>query len=99
MLLGLSQSELARAVGVAFQQLQKYETGANRISAGRLFALAQRLGVPVGYFFGEDVSASGGATVKGGIEILTLVRYFERVQRKGLREAIIRVAAAAAGPP
>ena len=41
-------------LGVPYQQLHKYETGANRLSAGRLFLLAEALGVEVGHFFGED---------------------------------------------
>ena len=56
-LLGLSQEKLGEAVGITFQQLQKYERGANRISASRLFNLAQVLGVPVAYFF-EDMPAN-----------------------------------------
>ncbi len=51
--LGLSQIELAAAVGVTFQQIQKYERGANRIVASRLYQLAKALGVPVEYFFAD----------------------------------------------
>jgi transcriptional regulator with XRE-family HTH domain len=50
-LLGLTQLQLAGACGVRFQQIQKYECGANRISAARLWQLAEALEVPVGYFF------------------------------------------------
>jgi len=50
-LLGLSQTVLGNAVGVRFQQIQKYECAANTISAGRLWALALRLGVGMDYFF------------------------------------------------
>lgn len=50
---GMSQQELGRRLGVTFQQIQKYENGANRISAGRLYATAHHLGVNVAYFF-ED---------------------------------------------
>ena len=50
-LLGLTQQQLADAVGVRFQQIQKYECGANRISAARLWKLAEALEVPVGYFY------------------------------------------------
>lgn len=52
--LGFSQDELAKRVGVAFQQIQKYEKGTNRIGASRLFDIANTLNVPVGYFF-EDM--------------------------------------------
>ncbi|GHG79732.1 helix-turn-helix domain-containing protein [Pseudodonghicola xiamenensis] len=49
--LGISQTELGDAIGVKFQQIQKYETGANRVSASRLWAVAEKLGVDVLYFF------------------------------------------------
>jgi transcriptional regulator with XRE-family HTH domain len=50
-LLGLTQQQLAGSCGVRFQQIQKYECGANRISASRLWQLSEALQVPVGYFF------------------------------------------------
>ena len=50
-LLGLTQQQLASVCGVRFQQIQKYECGANRISAARIWQLAEALDVPVGYFF------------------------------------------------
>ncbi len=50
----LSQTDIANAVGISFQQIQKYETGANRISASRLFELAQILEVSPAFFF-EDL--------------------------------------------
>ncbi len=50
-LMGLSQERLAELVGVTFQQIQKYERGANRIGSSRLYELSRVLGVPVGYFF------------------------------------------------
>src|SRR5580698_2943374 len=49
-ILGLTQQQLAGACGVRFQQIQKYECGANRISAARLWQLSEALEVPVGYF-------------------------------------------------
>jgi transcriptional regulator with XRE-family HTH domain len=49
---GLSQSRLASGIGLSFQQLQKYESGANRVSAGRLQRIAVLLGVPVTVFYG-----------------------------------------------
>ena len=52
---GMSQTMLAHALGISFQQVQKYETGKNRIGAGRLRAIADRLGVPVAVFFAEDL--------------------------------------------
>jgi transcriptional regulator with XRE-family HTH domain len=50
-LLGLTQEQIAGACGVRFQQIQKYECGANRMSAARLWRLSQALEVPVAYFF------------------------------------------------
>jgi DNA-binding XRE family transcriptional regulator len=50
-MMGLSQQQLARMVGVTYQQAHKYERGLNRISAGRLFEIAQVLDVPVSFFF------------------------------------------------
>ena len=50
-LMGLTQQQLAESVGIRFQQIQKYECGANRISAARLWRLAEALEVPVGYFY------------------------------------------------
>ena len=52
-LLGLSQTAVGEAIGLTFQQLQKYENGLNRISASRLFDLSQLLGVDIAYFFDE----------------------------------------------
>jgi len=50
-LLGLTQQQLAEACGVRFQQIQKYECGANRVSAARLWRISSALEVPVNYFF------------------------------------------------
>jgi transcriptional regulator with XRE-family HTH domain len=52
-MLGLSQEKLGEAIGLTFQQVQKYERGANRIGASRLLELSQKLGVPVSFFFDE----------------------------------------------
>lgn len=49
--LGFSQDQIAKSIGVTFQQVQKYERGTNRISAGKLYILAQLLKTNVGYFF------------------------------------------------
>lgn len=57
-LLGLSQQQLAESIGIRFQQIQKYECGANRVVASRLYELAVALNVPVGYFFEGIASAS-----------------------------------------
>jgi len=49
--LGLTQQSLAEQVGIRFQQIQKYECGANRVSAARLFELSEALSVPIQYFY------------------------------------------------
>lgn len=67
-LLGLSQEKLGEALGLTFQQVQKYENGANRISASRLYALSRILDVPVAFFFEgmpSDISGSGGKSDPG----------------------------------
>lgn len=67
-LLGLSQEKLADAIGLTFQQVQKYERGANRIGASRLYELSRVLDVPVSFFFDDmagDVAA--GRAGHGGV--------------------------------
>ena len=59
LLLDLSQTEFGTALGITFQQIQKYERGVNRISASRLFDAAEFLGVSVSYFFEGAPKTSG----------------------------------------
>jgi transcriptional regulator with XRE-family HTH domain len=59
-LLGMSQEKLGEALGLTFQQVQKYERGVNRIGASRLFDLAHVLNVPVGFFFDDMPDSIGG---------------------------------------
>jgi ribosome-binding protein aMBF1 (putative translation factor) len=64
--LGLTQRELGRAIGVGFQQVHKYETGASRMTPERLLALANALGVSVSYFFeGFNPSSWAAETAQG----------------------------------
>ena len=56
---GLSQQAVAEALGLTFQQVQKYEKGANRIGAGRLYQIAGVLNVPVAYFFQDAAGGTG----------------------------------------
>jgi transcriptional regulator with XRE-family HTH domain len=58
-LLGMSQERLGEALGLTFQQVQKYERGVNRIGASRLFDLARVLDVPIGFFFDDMPEAAG----------------------------------------
>lgn len=61
-LLGMSQEKLGDALGLTFQQIQKYERGANRIGSSRLYRLSKILDVPVAYFFDEMSSEVKAAT-------------------------------------
>ena len=64
-LVGMSQGQLGAALGLTFQQIQKYERGANRISASRLSQIGQILNVPVSYFFDEMPGAAAGFSESG----------------------------------
>jgi transcriptional regulator with XRE-family HTH domain len=83
----MTQQQLAQAVGIKFQQIQKYETGANRVSASRLWDIADALDVEVGFFFegltaeeGAELEESEASAVPGDIlgdkEALELVRSY-----------------------
>ncbi|MBO1073267.1 helix-turn-helix domain-containing protein [Roseomonas marmotae] len=61
-LLGMSQEKLGEALGLTFQQVQKYERGVNRIGASRLFDLSRILDVPIGFFFDDMPGAMGGGS-------------------------------------
>jgi transcriptional regulator with XRE-family HTH domain len=69
---GTTQQQLAEAVGIKFQQIQKYETGMNRVSASRLWDIAHVLAVPVSFFF-DGLDAEGGETLQGDVpsDVLT----------------------------
>ena len=85
-LLGLSQEKLADGLDITFQQVQKYERGSDRVSASRLYYIAQLLNVPVAWFF-EDLDGSSekqplsiGAGLPDNVtsrkETLKLLRYY-----------------------
>jgi transcriptional regulator with XRE-family HTH domain len=94
-LLGMSQAALGNKLGLTFQQVQKYERGANRVSGSRFVQLAAALDVPVSYFFDEhDTRAAGDAEdAMQRRETLELARDYWRLsegQRLAVRK-IIRV--------
>jgi transcriptional regulator with XRE-family HTH domain len=66
-LLGMSQEKLGEALGLTFQQVQKYERGVNRIGASRLFDLARVLDVPIGFFFDDMPDAMGGNAMRSRV--------------------------------
>lgn len=69
-LTGMTQQQLAEHVGIKFQQIQKYETGANRVSASRLWDIAEALDVSVNFFFeGLDDEAKKDDAVKSAVPV------------------------------
>lgn len=78
-MVGMTQQQLADRVGIKFQQIQKYETGMNRVSASRLFDIAREMDVPVSFFFeGLDAgsTANQASDLLGDKEALELVRAY-----------------------
>jgi transcriptional regulator with XRE-family HTH domain len=71
---GLSQTELGESIGVTFQQVQKYEKGANRVGAGRLTQIARGLKIPVNTFF-EGHDGIEKAAQQGGVSPLSLITH------------------------
>jgi len=94
---GLSQTALGTAVGVTFQQVQKYEKGQNRVGAGRLREIARLLEVPVSAFFEED-DANGGTqsdvfgflSAQGAIELLRAYALIDNADLRRDALAIVR---------
>lgn len=83
-LVGMTQQQLAEQVGIKFQQIQKYETGANRVSASRLWDISEAMDVSVNFFFEgieQEVASAGSsdsvpADLMGDKEALDLVRSY-----------------------
>ena len=92
-MLSLTQQPLAALIGVTYQQAHKYETGRNRITAGRLSRLAQALGVQVGYFYDGLISPPEAvqATPKQR-QMLELTRNFMAISSRKYQEAICNLA-------
>ena len=95
-LLGLTQQQLANQVGIRFQQIQKYECGANRISAARLWQLAEALESPVSYFYDglaealESKSAppSTGGEMFSRKETIDLIQAYYQLDEKPRRRLL-----------
>jgi transcriptional regulator with XRE-family HTH domain len=110
MMLGMSQEKLGDALGLTFQQVQKYEKGTNRIGASRLQQIAHILQVPVAFFF-EDVprqhdglyetvdapSAGYVSEFLASTDGLSLTRAFMRIQEPKVRRRIVDLVEAIAG--
>lgn len=73
LIVGFTQTDLSRAIGVTFQQVQKYERGTNRVSASKLWEIAAALNVPITFFFdglnGAPEAASGPAPIRQSVEL------------------------------
>jgi transcriptional regulator with XRE-family HTH domain len=95
-MLGLSQQQMADLIGVTYQQAHKYERGINRISAGRLYEIAQVLGVPVGHFFeGLESHRNPDLTARQRM-CLELARNFSSISNERHQEALSQLARALA---
>ena len=85
---GLTQQQMADLIGVTYQQAHKYESGVNRIAAGRLYVIAKVLGVEVGYFFeGLEGDAQSDPTPQQRV-FLDLARNFRSIRKPRHQEAI-----------
>lgn len=90
--LGMNQESLANALGVTFQQVQKYEGGANRVSASRLAAMAQVLDVPIPYFFanlgdGSETTADSASQERmERAETIDLLRFYYGISDETIRQ-------------
>ncbi len=96
-LLGLTQQQLALQVGIRFQQIQKYECGANRISAARLWQLAEALESPVNYFYdglteamerSESANGSGNGEMFSRKETMDLIQAYYQLGERPRRRLL-----------
>ena len=96
-MLGLTQQQMAELIGVTYQQAHKYEKGINRIAAGRLYAIAQALGVEVGYFFEGLQSPDHFVPTPQQRMLLDLARNYLNIQVPEHQKAIVALTRALAG--
>ena len=96
---GMSQEKLGDMLGLTFQQVQKYEGGANRVSASRLAEVAEVLGVSVSYFF-NDLDLAGDAATPDEQEIremmqrpeaIELIRWYYAIADSGVRQQFLEM--------
>lgn len=98
---GMSQTTLGKKIGVTFQQVQKYESGANRVSASRLSLIAQVLGIPLSMLFEgttpgrEQPAAKGGETTPASLVsnplAFRLAQAYSKISNKTLRATILQL--------
>ena len=97
-MLGLTQQQLADLIGVTYQQGHKYEKGVNRIAGGRLYTIAQALGVDVAFFYeGIGAPPSAGKPTEHQRLLLELTRNFVAITGRRQQEAICNLARSLAG--
>jgi transcriptional regulator with XRE-family HTH domain len=105
--LGMNQETLANALGLTFQQVQKYEGGANRVSASRLSAMAEILGVPIAFFYsdlhlGDTPQSAEEQQARERMErpeTIELVRYYYAISDLRTRQQFLEMVKAAAAKP
>lgn len=93
--LKMSQGELAAKIGVSFQQVQKYERGANRVSGSKLVGIASALGVSVGWLVGENEASAGDDATFAALAVpgaLEVARAFAAIRRPRIRAALLALA-------
>jgi transcriptional regulator with XRE-family HTH domain len=97
----LSQDALAKALGISFQQVQKYEKGSNRITMSRLQQIAEVLGVPITYFYGDGnpVRKDRVDTLLSGHDAATmrLLRAYADIKNRDIARAMVTLAEMIAG--
>ena len=96
MMLGMTQQQLAELMGVTYQQVHKYESGSNRISAGRLLEIARALQVEVGYLF-ENTGTGEPEPTPQRRAMLELARNFVRIRSVAQQAALCAIVRAVAG--
>ncbi len=97
--LGITQTQLANAIGVTFQQVQKYEQGTNRIGGSRLAGIAKALEVPVSYFFDHSAeeTEAAAASLLSQQGAIALLKAFAGVKDLNQRQRVIDLVRALAG--
>jgi len=101
----MNQETLANQLGLTFQQVQKYEGGANRVSASRLSAMAEILGVPIAYFFNDLPPGDNARTPEDQEthdrmerpETIELVRHYYAIPDPAVRQQFLEMVKAIAG--
>jgi transcriptional regulator with XRE-family HTH domain len=96
-LLQFSQEELARQLGITFQQVQKYEKGTNRVSASRLFEIAAVLNEPISFFFPEARHNDDVYDLVDDQQMVSLLRSFATINSPLIRKRLVNLIIAMAG--